>query len=84
VADQLVADGDEVLAQLLRHGGGLLRHHRLLVDAHNQGLNSLDAVDTRLSFPCPDDPVVGGEEHVLGSANRHAVHGQLVCARVPV
>ena len=38
-------------------------------------LNSLDAVDTRLSFPCPDDPVVGGEEHVLGSANRHAVHG---------
>ena len=46
-------------------------------------LNSLDAVDTRLSFPCPDDPVVGGEEHVLGSANRHAVHGQLVCARVP-
>ena len=34
---QLVADGDEVLAELLRHGGRLLRHHGLLVDAHDQG-----------------------------------------------
>ena len=33
----LVAHGDEVLAQLLGDGGGLLRHHRVLVQAHDQG-----------------------------------------------
>ena len=31
-----VAHRDEVLSQLLRHGGRLLRHHRLLVHTHDQ------------------------------------------------
>lgn len=46
-------------------------------------LHSLDAVDARLSLPSTDDPVVGGEEHVLGPPHRHPVHCQLVCAAVP-
>ena len=34
---RLVAHGDEILAQLLRHGGRLLGDHGLLVHADNQG-----------------------------------------------
>ena len=33
----LVSDADEVLAELFRDGGRLLRHDRVLVHAHNQG-----------------------------------------------
>ena len=33
----LVSDADEVLAELFRHGGRLLRHDRVLVHAHDQG-----------------------------------------------
>merc|ERR1719270_313547 len=81
---QLVADGDEVLAELLRHRGRLLRHHWLLVHTHDQGLYGLDAVDSGLAFPSTDDPVVGREEHVLRPTHRHPVHRKLVCAGVPV
>ena len=46
-------------------------------------LYGLDAVDSGLAFPSTDDPVVGGEEHVLRPTHRHTVHRKLVCARVP-
>ena len=46
-------------------------------------LHGLDAVDSGLAFPSTDDPVVGGEKHVLGPTHRHPVHRKLVCARVP-
>ena len=46
-------------------------------------LYGLDAVDSGLAFPSTDDPVVGGEEHVLGPTHRHPVHRKLVCAGVP-
>ena len=46
-------------------------------------LHSLNAVDPRGPLLAPDDPVGGGEEHVLGAAHRHPVHGELVCVGVP-
>ena len=46
-------------------------------------LYGLDAVDSGLAFPSTDDPVVGGEEHVLRPTHRHPVHRKLVCAGVP-
>ena len=46
-------------------------------------LYGLDAVDSGLAFPSTDDPIVGGEKHVLGPTHRHPVHRKLVCARVP-
>ena len=46
-------------------------------------LHSLNAVDPRGPLLAPDDPVGGREEHVLGAAHRHPVHGELVCVGIP-
>ena len=45
----LVADADEVLAELFRHGCRLLRHDRVLVHAHDQGCKKKSRVQTLLN-----------------------------------
>ena len=82
VASLLVSDRDEVLAELLRHRGGLLGHHGLLVTAHDEGLRRLDGVHARGALLGPHHLVCRGEVHVARAGDGHAALGELVRAAV--
>jgi len=78
----LVSDADEVLAELFRHGGRLLRHDRVLVHAHDQGLSGFDAVASAGALLGAHDLVRGGEVHVLRVGDHQPRLRQLVRAAV--
>jgi len=74
----LVSDGDEVLAELLRDGGGLLGDDGVLVQADDQSLRGLDGVHSRRALPRPNDLFIRREEHVTNAADGDAAHGHLL------